>query len=66
MEMTRFKTSNQDTHAIRQLDDATLETVVGGQSIEDVMSAQLRLAFHPVGGWTMKDVFATPTLGTYH
>jgi hypothetical protein len=30
------------------------------------MSAQLRPAFHPVGGWTMKDVFATPTLGTYH
>jgi hypothetical protein len=30
------------------------------------MSAQLRLAFHPVGGWTTKDVFATPTLGTYH
>jgi hypothetical protein len=30
------------------------------------MSAQLRLAFNPVGGWTMKDVFATPTLGTYH
>jgi len=64
--MTKFKTSDRNDHSIRPLDEAALETVVGGRSIEDFMSAQLRLAYHPVGGWTFKDVFATPTLGTYH
>jgi hypothetical protein len=63
--MTRFKTSDREDLSVRQLDDATLDTVVGG-ALEDYMSPQLRLAAYPVGGWTFKDVFAKPTLGTYH
>ena len=62
--MTKFKTLDNDQSVI-QLDDATLDTVVGG-AIEDFLSPQLALAFHPVGGWTFRDVFAKPTLGTYH
>ena len=49
------------------LDDAALEAVAGGAKIdiEQYMSPQLRLAYHPVGGWTMPDVFAQPVLGQY-
>jgi hypothetical protein len=47
------------------LDDAALEEVAGGFDIEQFMSPQLRLAYHPVGGWTMPDPFAKPVLGQY-
>jgi len=63
--MTKFKSTDHDL-TIAQLEDAALETVLGGANIEQYLSPQLRLAYHPVGGWTMQDVFAVPTLGTYH
>jgi hypothetical protein len=62
--MTKFKTLDRDDHSVRLLDDAALDTVVGG-ALEDYMSPQLRLASYPVGGWTFRDVFAKHTLGTY-
>lgn len=60
--MTNFKTSNNET--VTELDDAALEIVAGGFD-ESILSPQLRLAFHPVGGWTMPDPFAKPVLGRY-
>lgn len=63
--MTKFKNLDLRDQPVGLLDDAALDLVVGG-ALEDYMSAQLRLAAHPVGGWTFKDVFAKPTLGTYH
>ena len=44
------------------IDDATLDAVVGGK-LEDYLSPQLRLAYHPVGGWSMPDVWTHPTIG---
>jgi hypothetical protein len=55
--MAEFKTSDRNEQT--SLDDAELATVVAGY-------------FPPVGtihlntGWVFKDVFAKPTLGTYH
>ena len=63
--MTKFKTSDRNDPSVDLLQDAALDAVVGG-SIYDHMTPQLRLAAYPVGGWTMPDVFAKPTLGTYH
>ena len=63
--MTKFKMRNLNNPAVELLDDTALEAVVGG-AMEDYLSPQLALAAHPVGGWTFKDVFAKPTLGTYH
>lgn len=47
------------------LEDSALEAVAGGFDIEQFMSPQLRLAYHPVGGWAMGDPFAKPVLGQY-
>jgi hypothetical protein len=58
--MTKSKTT--DLSQIRVLDDAEL-TVVSGGAFE--LPENLRLAATPVGGWTMKDIFAKPVLGTY-
>jgi hypothetical protein len=59
--MTRFKTLDRNEQNL--LDDAQLDAIVGGTfEIPD----RLKLAATPVGGWTFKDVFAKPTLGTYH
>ena len=63
--MTEFKNSDHNDQSVRVLDDAQLDAVVGG-ALEDYMSAQLRFAAYPVGGWTMKDIWTKPTLGTYH
>ncbi len=63
--MTKFKNSDCNDQSVRLLDDAALDAVVGGAR-EDYFSAQLALAAHPVGGWTMKDIWTKPTLGTYH
>jgi hypothetical protein len=63
--MTRLKTADRNELTIDQLNDAQLDAVVGG-AVENYLSPQLALAAHPVGGWTFKDVFAKPTLGTYH
>jgi hypothetical protein len=61
--MTNFKTSHRDELLVDQIDIEQLDAVVGG-AIN--LSPQLALAANPVGGWTFKDVFAKPTLGTYH
>ena len=61
-EMPMTKTSTEPT--VTELDHATLEIVAGGFD-ESILSPQLRLAFHPVGGWTMPDPFAKPVLGRY-
>lgn len=63
--MTKFRTSDISEQSADQIDAAQLDVVVGGR-IEDYFSPQLKLAAYPVGGWTFKDVFAKPTLGTYH
>ncbi len=61
--MTSFDTTSFDL-ATGTLDDADLDAVTGG-SLEGILSPQLALAYHPVGGWTMPDVFAKPVLGRY-
>ncbi len=63
--MTQFKTLDFNGPSADHLDDAQLDSVVGG-AMQDYLSPQLKLTAYPVGGWTFKDVFATPTLGTYH
>lgn len=63
--MTKFKSSDISEQSADRIDDAQLDAVVGG-AIADYFSPQLKLAAYPVGGWTFKDVFAKPTLGTYH
>jgi hypothetical protein len=42
-----------------------LDTVVGGaaNTLEAYLTPQLALAYLPVSGWTMKDVFAKHTIG---
>lgn len=62
--MTRFKTSN-DNDRLGLIEDADLDAVVGGAQTLS-LSPQLALAYYPVGGWTMKDIWTKPTLGTYH
>ncbi|MBR0970611.1 MULTISPECIES: hypothetical protein [Bradyrhizobium] len=59
--MTKSETSKNEHSAIL-LDDAALETVVGG-STESML--QSILDSRAVGGWTMRDVFARPVLGQY-
>jgi hypothetical protein len=59
--MPKFKNSDRNDQSAL-IDDTQLAAVVGGK-LEDYLSPQLRLAFHPVGGWTMPDPFARPTLG---
>ena len=61
--MTKSRTSDRDQSVV-ELDDAALSTVVGGAA-EGTFSPQLALAAYPVGGWTMRDVFARPQLGKY-
>ena len=63
--MTKFKNSDRNDQSVLLIDDAQLDAVVGGAR-QDYLSPQLALAAHPVGGWTMKDIWAKPTLGTYH
>jgi hypothetical protein len=62
--MAKLNNSDRNDASVRLL-DAELDAVVGG-ALEDCLSPQLRLAAHPVGGWTMKDIWTKPTLGTYH
>ena len=63
--MTKFKNADRNEQSIIMLDDAPLDAVVGGAKL-DYLSQQLALAAYPVGGWTMKDIWTKPTLGTYH
>ena len=64
--MTSFKNSDHNDQSVDMIGDAQLDTVVGGASPQLILSPQLALASQPVGGWTMKDIWTKPTLGTYH
>ena len=58
--MPTFKNSDRNDQAL--IDDAQLDTVVGGAG--DFFSNYI--ASRAVGGWVMKDIWTKPTLGTYH
>ena len=61
--MTRFKTSDQP---VRVLDDAALNTVAGGVKDGGCIPGRPTLPTFPTTPWVFKDIFAKPTLGTYH
>ncbi len=63
--MTKFKNSDRNDLVALEIDDAQLDIVAGGAR-QNYLSPQLALASNPVGGWTMKDIWTKPTLGTYH
>jgi hypothetical protein len=62
--MTTFKNSDRNDQT-SMIEDAQLDIVVGGAP-NLPLSPQQALAYLPVGGWTMRDVWSRPTLGTYH
>jgi len=62
--MTKFKNSDRNDQA-SMIEDPQLDIVVGGAS-NIPLSPQQALAYLPVGGWTMRDIWSRPTLGTYH
>jgi hypothetical protein len=62
--MTKFKTSDRN-HQSALLNDAELDIVVGGAIDNCIPRATITVNL-PNPGWTFKDVFAKPTLGTYH
>jgi hypothetical protein len=61
--MSSFKNSDRNNQSVDLIDDARLDTVVGGAT-GDFFSNYI--ASHAVGGWVMKDIWTKPTLGTYH
>ncbi len=61
--MTRFKTSDQ---SVRVLDDAALNTVAGGVKDGGCIPGRPIPTVPPTSGWVFKDLWAKPTLGTYH
>jgi hypothetical protein len=63
--MIKFKNSGRNDQTELSIDDAQLDAVAGGATF-NFLSPQLALAANPVGGWTMKDIWTKPTLGTYH
>lgn len=63
--MTKFKTSNRNDRTVRLLDDTELDAVVGG-ALDSCIPVHAITGTAPYTGWTFKDVFAKPTLGTYH
>ena len=63
--MTRFKTADRNDQSVNLLDDATLEAVAGGVKDGCIPRHPIPPTF-PTGDWVFKDVFAKPTLGTYH
>lgn len=63
--MTKFKTLDRIDQA-SMIEDAQLDIVVGGAPNNLPLSPQQALAYLPVGGWTMRDIWSRPTLGTYH
>jgi hypothetical protein len=64
--MTKFKASAHDDQSVRLLDDAALETVTGGVKDGGCIPGRPTLPTFPTSDWVFKDVFAKPTLGTYH
>jgi hypothetical protein len=63
--MTRSKTFDRNQQAADLLDDAELNAVVGG-AIDNCIPVRTVTGIVPNTGWTFKDLFAKPTLGTYH
>lgn len=64
--MIRFKTSDRNSQTMRELADAELDAVVGGAPDNCLPGRTVIVGTAPNPGWTFKDVFAHPTLGTYH
>ena len=62
--MTEFKTSDFNDQAL--LDDAALEIVAGGVKDGGCILGQRIPDALPTSGWVFKDLWAKPTLGTYH
>lgn len=60
--MTKFK--NSDRNDLTSLDEAELDTVVGGACFPPI--GTVSATHRPNTGWVFKDVFAKPTLGTFH
>jgi hypothetical protein len=60
--MTKIENSDRNDQA-STIEDAQLDIVVGGASN---LPLSPQLAYLPVGGWTMRDIWSRPTLGTYH
>jgi hypothetical protein len=64
--MTKFKTSDRNDQTMRVLDNVELDAVVGGGLDNCLPGRTIIIGTAPNTGWTFKDVFAHPTLGTYH
>ena len=62
--MTKSRT-NDLADQIRVLDDTELTTVSGGY-LDNCIRTQSVSGIVVNSDWTFKDVFAKPTLGTYH
>jgi hypothetical protein len=62
--MTKSRT-NDLADQIRVLDDAELTAVSGGY-LDNCIRTQSVSGIVVNSDWTFKDVFAKPTLGTYH
>jgi hypothetical protein len=58
-----MKTDTRDTD--HQLNEAELETVIGG-TLDNCTRVPTINGILTNTSWTFKDVFAKPTLGTYH
>lgn len=63
--MTRSNTSERNRQTADLLDDAELHDVVGG-AVDSCIPVRTVTGIVPNTGWTFKDLFAKPTLGTYH
>jgi hypothetical protein len=63
--MATFKTSDRNDQTDRLLDDTQLDAIVGG-ALDNCIPVRTVTATLPTVGWTFKDQFAKPTLGTYH
>jgi hypothetical protein len=62
--MTEFKTSDFNDQAL--LDDAALEIAAGGVKQGGCILGHPLPDPWPTQGWVFKDLWAKPTLGTYH
>jgi hypothetical protein len=63
--MTKFKTSDRNDQTTSLLDDAELDVVVGG-ALDSCIPGHTITGVLKNSDWTFRDLFAKPTLGTYH
>jgi len=63
--MSKFKTSDRNDQTVRPLHDAELDAVIGG-ALDHCIRVNTISGDVTTVGWTFKDIFAKPTLGTYH